>query len=217
MSKELHIPYIPSLETASIEDSSDLLSTFGVVSAIDTLNWNSVYPYRPITSFQIGYSSTALFIKYNVKESSLKAVYTTDQSPVHKDSCVEFFCQLEDTPTYTNFEFNCIGTCSASKRLGRSDGVVPFSTEEMLTIERFSTLGSKPFKEIEGNFSWELTVKIPFKLMGIVGNKIPKEIKANFYKCGDETSTMHFVSWAKIEAEHPDFHRPDFFGSLSFG
>ena len=41
-------------------------------------------------------------------------------------------------------------------------------------------------------------------------------IKANFYKCGDELQTPHFLSWNPINIEKPDFHRPDFFGSLEF-
>ena len=43
-----------------------------------------------------------------------------------------------------------------------------------------------------------------------------KEIKANFYKCGDELQTPHFLSWNPIQIEQPDFHRPDFFGTLEF-
>jgi hypothetical protein len=42
------------------------------------------------------------------------------------------------------------------------------------------------------------------------------EIKANFYKCGDELQTPHFLSWNPIEIDQPDFHRPDFFGTLEF-
>ena len=45
---------------------------------------------------------------------------------------------------------------------------------------------------------------------------IVKEIKANFYKCGDELQTPHFLSWNPIQIEQPDFHRPDFFGTLEF-
>jgi hypothetical protein len=37
---------------------------------------------------------------------------------------------------------------------------------------------------------------------------------ANFYKCGDELSVPHYISWAPIEAEKPNFHRPDCFGKM---
>ena len=39
-------------------------------------------------------------------------------------------------------------------------------------------------------------------------------IKANFYKCGDETEHLHYGMWSRCETEKPDFHRPEFFGTL---
>lgn len=214
--KKLEIPFIPSLNETNIENAGNILDEFGTNSAIEVLNWPEQYNYKPITSFRIGRSDDAIFIKYIVSGTSLKAVYTEDQSPVHEDSCVEFFCMPEGATKYTNFEFNCIGTCSASSRKGRSEDVVPFSKEDMATIERYPSVGRKPFKEMEGMFTWDLTVKIPFKLMGIDSNNLPEKIRGNFYKCADDTVSMHFVSWAPINTENPDFHRPEFFGELVF-
>ncbi len=216
MNKKLEIPFIPSLNNSGIEDAAAVLDDFGKKSAIDTLNWPEQYNYKPITSFKIGHSDDAVFIKYSVIGTMLKAVYTEDQSHVHEDSCVEFFCMPEGAEKYTNFEFNCIGTCSASSRKGRSEDVVPFSKEEMVEIERYPSIGNKPFTEMEGMFEWDLTVKIPMKLMGIDPENLPEKIRGNFYKCADDTESMHFVSWAPIQTENPDFHRPEFFGDLYF-
>ena len=55
---------------------------------------------------------------------------------------------------------------------------------------------------------------IPFSLIGIDKHHIPTSLKANFYKCGDLTAHTHFLSWSPIDAPKPDFHRPDFFGTL---
>lgn len=214
--KTLHIPFLESLDTVTIENAAPILEENGQCSKIEILNWPEQFNYNPITYFCVARSSTAFFINYTVKGSMLKAVYTEDQSPVHEDSCVEFFCMPEVADSYTNFEFNCIGVCSASKRKGRSEDVVPFSKEEMATIERFSSIGKKPFKEMEGIFEWELTVKIPFDLMQIDPKNLPAKIRANFYKCADDTNSVHFVSWAPIATENPDFHRPEFFGELVF-
>ena len=41
-------------------------------------------------------------------------------------------------------------------------------------------------------------------------------MKANFYKCGDKLQTPHFLSWNRIDLPSPNFHRPDFFGTLEF-
>lgn len=214
--KKLEIPLIQELNNTTVDMAGDILDESGFQSAIEILNWPDQYSYKPITSFLIGRSSDAVFIKYNVKGTMLKAVYTEDQAHVHEDSCVEFFCMPEGAEKYTNFEFNCIGTCSASSRKGRSEDVVPFPKEAMASIERYPSIGNKPFTEMEGMFEWDLTVKIPMKLMGIDPENLPEKIRGNFYKCADDTESMHFVSWAPIHTENPDFHRPEFFGELYF-
>lgn len=214
--KKLYVPYLEKLNTCDIQIAGDVLEEGGKLDVVEYLNWASQYPYRPITYFFIARSDNAIFIKYSVKGTMLKAVYTEDFSPVHKDSCVEFFCMPEGAEKYTNFEFNCIGTCDASSRKNRTDDIVKFTDEEMKSIERYPSMGKKAFKEIEGMFEWELTVKIPLKLMGLDGANLPEKIRGNFYKCADDTDSMHFVTWAPITTENPDFHRPEFFGELYF-
>ena len=35
-------------------------------------------------------------------------------------------------------------------------------------------------------------------------------------KCGDDLTVPHFLSWNPIKTEKPDFHRPEFFGTVKF-
>ncbi len=212
--KKIKVPYIKEFDNKSLKECSQLIQELGTTSTIEVLNWQNDYPDAPITFFDIARSKEAIYIKYRVKDIDVKAVYTEDHSDVYKDSCVEFFCMPENAEEYTNFEFNCIGTCLASSRKGREEGVKPFSNEKMGMIERYSSLPKKPIKDLESGSEWELCVKIPFQLMGIDSNNLPNKIKGNFYKCGDETKTMHFVSWSPILTENPDFHQPNFFGEL---
>lgn len=214
--KTIHIPYIDQLNITDVEAAGDKLEELGSSDRIESLNWAKDYPYRPITYFYIGRSKQAIYIKYSVKGTMLKAVYTQDQEPVFKDSCVEFFCMKENAEKYLNFEFNCIGTCSSSRRKSRNEEVVRLTDEELKSIERYSTLGKRAFKEMEGMFEWELTVKIPFTLMDLDGENLPEKILANFNKCADDTDSVHYVSWSPIFTAMPDFHRPDFFGELYF-
>lgn len=214
--KTIDIFYNEALDNISIEKAGDILDDFGQRGNVELLNWVNDFSYRPITNFNIARSTNSIFIKFSVRGSMLRAIYSNDHDPVHEDSCVEFFCMPEESEKYTNFEFNCIGTCSASSRKSRIENVVPFSMEEMKTIERFPSLGRRVFKEMEGMFEWELTVKIPFKLMKIDPTNLPKKIRGNFYKCADGTDSPHYVSWSPIQTEKPDFHRPEFFGELFF-
>ncbi|MDD2286344.1 MAG: carbohydrate-binding family 9-like protein [Paludibacter sp.] len=187
----------------------------GDYEQIDAVNWPESYPLKPACKFNIVRSSSAFFIHFVVNEKQVRAIYSKDQDPVWQDSCVEFFCQLPGKESYFNFEFNCIGTCLATERKSRTEDINPLPAEKMSLIKRYASLGNEPFEEKKGNFDWTLTVEIPFSLLGINPNNLLESIKANFYKCGDETSAPHYVSWNPIEVENPDFHRPDFFGEIN--
>lgn len=115
-----------------------------------------------------------------------------------------------------NFEFNCVGTCLATSRKGKYIDVIPLSPNHLEEIERFSSLGREPFGVKEGETHWELTVKIPFRLLGVDPFDLPQKLMVNFYKCGDATAVPHYVSWSPIPIASPDFHRPEYFGEISF-
>lgn len=214
--KTLKIPYLEALNNIDVESAGDILEEDGQRDAVEILNWSTQYPYRPITNFTIARSNDSVFIKYNVHGSMIRAVYSNDQEPVNEDSCVEFFCQVPGNDKYMNFEFNCIGTCKASKRVSRNKDVTPFSKEELAMIKRYPSLGRRAFNEMEGMFEWEVTVKIPLRIMGIDPGNLPQKITGNFYKCADGTSYKHYVTWNPVKTEIPDFHRPEFFGELYF-
>jgi hypothetical protein len=214
--KQIKILYNDVLNDIELEAASELMDGFGHRDLVENLNWKETYPYRPITLFNIARSNDSIFIKYSVRGSMLRAIYSNDLEPVNEDSCVEFFCKLPDSDNYMNFEFNCIGTCNASKRKSKTEGVVRYTLDELAQIKRYPTIGRRAFNEMEGMFEWELTVKIPFTLMGIDPNNLPEKLLGNFYKCADGTDSPHYVSWSPIKTEKPNFHCPEFFGELIF-
>jgi hypothetical protein len=214
--KRLIIPYIKSLNGIKLEYAGEILENEGKREAVDKLNWAKAFPYRPITTFDIGYADDGIYIKYNVQGTMLRAIYENDQEPVYEDSCVEFFCKQPDSDYYMNFEFNCIGTCLAAKRKSRKEDVQRFSPDEMQLIERHSSLARRAFKEMEGMFTWDLVVKIPFSLLGFAEGEIPDKLLGNFYKCANGTESPHYLSWSPIQTENPNFHCPEFFGELWF-
>ncbi|HZK69194.1 MAG TPA: carbohydrate-binding family 9-like protein [Paludibacter sp.] len=214
--KQIKILYNDVLNDIELEAASELMDGFGHRDLVENLNWKETYPYRPITLFNIARSNDSIFIKYSVRGSMLRAIYSNDLEPVNEDSCVEFFCKLPDSDNYMNFEFNCIGTCNASKRKSKTEGVVRYTLDELAQIKRYPSIGRRAFNEMEGMFEWELTVKIPFTLMGIDPNNLPEKMMGNFYKCADGTDSPHYVSWSPIKTEKPNFHCPEFFGELIF-
>jgi len=67
--------------------------------------------------------------------------------------------------------------------------------------------------------SWTVRYRVPLMLFKIYYGDTVKprlEGRANFYKCGDETEFPHYGAWSPPRTEAPDFHRPEFFGTIIF-
>lgn len=183
---------------------------------VSVVNWPT-YPYQPEVAVRIAHTSDTILLHYKVTEQSIRARYGKDNGNVWTDSCVEFFSMPAGDGIYYNLECNCIGTVLLAAGMERNNRE-PASPEITEQIKRWSSLGSEPFEERVGECLWEIALLVPctvfFKhhiteLDGV-------EMNGNFYKCGDELHTPHFLSWNPIRIEQPDFHRPDFFGKLEF-
>lgn len=213
----LTVKKIKAYCSVSAEDLSALLDKENVeFHAIDNVNWKE-YPYRPEVRFRIAHTYEAILLNYRVKEKSVRARYGEDGGSVWTDSCVEFFVIPANDGVYYNIECNCIGTVLVGVGKVRNDR--EHAPREVTSkIQRWSSFGSLPFEERIGECTWELSLVIPYPVFyhHEINSFGGIEIKGNFYKCGDELQTPHFLSWNKIEIDKPDFHRPDFFGNLRF-
>lgn len=211
----LQIPYLKTKELNQISQFAHALEKEAVLHTISVVNWAD-FPYKPKVNFRIGHSGDKIGIKFYVEEEAVRAAAIKINGEVYKDSCVEFFVSF-DGENYYNFEFSCIGTPHVAYGPGRHNRkFLPKKAIKQIELE--STLGKKPFDTRTGGFSWELNAVIPvssfvfdkgLKLSGL-------EASANFYKCGDELPTPHFVTWNPIGTEQPDYHRPEFFGKIKF-
>ncbi|MFA5200772.1 MAG: carbohydrate-binding family 9-like protein [Bacteroidales bacterium] len=185
---------------------------------LETLNWPEAFPYKPTASIRAAYSQHALFLQFRVTEEAVLATYEDDATARSwEDSCVEFFVQPSaDRPDYYNFEFTCIGTCLMGRGTGRA-GRYRYPVDVTSRIERHSTLGNKAFGLKKERTEWVLTVVIPWSIFDECDTPVAgRTMKANFYKCGDKTPVPHFVSWSPVLTAKPDFHRPEYFGTLLF-
>jgi hypothetical protein len=216
---EMKTVIIQKLEknTISADQVAALLNNNKIpFQTIASLNWNE-YPYQPEVSFRIAHDGTSIYLNYLVKEKSIRARYTKDNSMVWTDSCVEFFLLPADKKEYYNIESNCIGTLFFG--IGK-DGSYrePALPEFSNQIQRWSSLGDQPFEERIGDVEWELSLIIPTSAFfkGDIKNLSGQLMKGNFYKCGDDLISPHFLSWNPINTEKPNFHLPEFFGTLIF-
>lgn len=196
-------------------DSQDLDSVMELQAArfdVNTVNWPEVCSYAPLCSGRIARTEGSLVVDFRVSGLDLRAENKEDNGSQWEDSCVEFFVQDPDGSVYYNFEINALGkvlACAGPDRHNRTRR----PAEEMESIARFASV-KKLDGVKEGLQNWRVCIIIPFELIGIDPENLPKSIRANFYKCGDLTAHPHFVSWNPIDIPNPDFHRPEFFGEL---
>lgn len=199
-----------------MEEISALLDGLNVRHRIGELNWRG-NGYSPEANFSIARTRNEILLKYYVRETWFKAEKTKTNQEVYEDSCVEFFVSPSDDGIYYNFEFNAIGTCLMGAGTGRHDRKRADSSV-IDEIRRLASAGNSPVSEIQGDFAWTLTLAIPFSTL-IYHNMDVREgsiFRANFYKCGDKLKMPHYITWNPVGTEKPDFHRPEFFGSLEF-
>ncbi len=181
--------------------------------------------HRPRTFVKLLYNATSLFGIFRVEDQYVRCVHTGFQSDVWRDSCVELFLQPKDRRWYFNFEFNCGGALLASyvtnpaRVDGRLQGFTPLKPEDDEKIRRFADLGPVVDPEIQTPLTWHLEFDLPWavlkKYMGQTGELQGSAWRANFYKCGNDTSHPHWVSWMPLAARN--FHEPGSFGTLIFG
>ncbi len=170
------------------------------------------------------YNRDGLFGLFQVLDRYVRCRRTGFQEAVYKDSCVEFFVQPKPESGYFNFEFNCGGAAlmyyitdpvrtaegfRAFTRLSKADG-------DLVRVR--TTLPQVVEPEIQAETTWYLQFFIPFSLLrkyaGEVKSSSEAVWRANFYKCGDETSHPHWAAWSPVD--ELNFHLPRCFGMLRF-
>lgn len=217
ISQSLVVNKIFVKDSISFESVSEALEENTKLNKVDWLEWKE-YSYKPQVSFRIAHDDSLMFLKYYVKEEHILAKQSEPNTAVHRDSCVEFFVDPMQDGNYYNFEFNCIGTTHLA--YGPRRGERTFIPAEMIKsqIKTWSTLGNVPFEEKSGIYEWEMVIVIPSSIFtyneGFSFSKLTSN--ANFYKCGDDTTKKHYLSWNPVKTPNPDFHRPEHFGLLKF-
>lgn len=214
--KQLNVKKVQVSAPVEAQDVPALMDRNGVeFQPIDQVNWKE-YPYKPQAAFRIAHTGKEILVNYRVTEASVRAVAAADNGKVWEDACAEFFVSPEANDFYYNFECNC-----AAKLLiqaGRPGDRPMADPAVVATVKRWSSLGSEPFEERVGECTWELALVIPATAffrhhLDTLDGKV---MKGNFYKCGDKLQTPHFLSWSPIRLEKPQFHCPQFFGTLNF-
>ncbi len=159
---------------------------------------------------QLSCDGSALHVRMTAQEKHIRATITGDLEQVCNDSCLEFFfAPKADDNRYFNFEWNKLGALSLSFGTLRATRVrqVPKKAQELFAFHAFDTADG-----------WGVEYQIPLSFLQTYypDYTFTGDAAGNFYKCGDETETVHYLSWNPMTSETPDFHRRGDFGTLHF-
>ncbi|MBL8088273.1 MAG: hypothetical protein JNM85_09440 [Chthonomonas sp.] len=185
----------------------------GAQLSIKSYAWQPTETWRPDTQVLLAHSPVGVLVAFEVHDQFLLGRYQGYDDPVYQDSCVEFFFnplpgRLEG---YYNIEVNVSGGVKFNYQ--RSRGVDRRTMPEGLLRDLRVDPGVIIDPEHGEPMVWRVSYVVPWEA---VSSEDSRDWRANFYKCCEDNSHPHFGSWSPIETESPDFHRPEFFGTLRF-
>jgi hypothetical protein len=178
----------------------------------------------PRVQAKLAYDDRAVYVIFRVDDRFVRAVARKHQDAVYKDSCVEFFFtpHADVGQGYFNLEMNCGGTMLLHyQRVPRQDPVL-LSETDLAKIDVAPSLPKIVDPEITDATRWTVAYRLPVDMFSkyfpaTIQRPAPGATwRANLYKCADDTSHPHWLTWSPVEFERPDFHRPQSFGSRVF-
>jgi hypothetical protein len=200
----------------------------------DKMPWRGIEPLQvknymgdkpehfPITQAKVAYDNTAIYVIFRVEDRYVRAVAGKNQGPVYLDSCVEFFFSPENDikEGYFNLEMNCGGTMLFHHQMEPRTRQTIISEQHIQQVEVAHTLPAIIDPEIDRDTIWIVEYRIPFSVLSNYHTFSTPEAgsvwRANFYKCADQTSHPHWLTWAPVDFPRPNFHLPQYFGILEF-
>ncbi|MFO7870834.1 MAG: carbohydrate-binding family 9-like protein [Kiritimatiellia bacterium] len=178
--------------------------------------------HMPDTGAKIAWRAGELFVIFRVEDRYVRATAQRDQESVCGDSCVEFFFTpgADVSAGYFNIEMNCGGTMLFHFQKARGEGRAVIAEKDCRRIERAHSLPGKVEPEITDPVTWTVEYALPADILEKyceVDRPAPGIVwRGNFYKCGDNTSHPHWLTWVRVGRPKPDFHVPGSFGVLKF-
>lgn len=189
------------------------------VLEIDNYPWYSAGK-KQRTTVRACYDAENIHLIFECEDVHIAASAREPNGPVCQDSCVEFFAGPPDTGQYFNLEINCCGDILLGYGQKRQNRILA-DPALIRQIEVATTVQERPKHESPDDDGWILQVRLPLEVLNrLTGQAIKpspgERWRANFYRCGGRTDPQ-YACWSPIQTPSPDFHRPEFFGTITFG
>ena len=176
----------------------------------------------PKVQAKVRYDADNIYVIWRVDDNYVVARQTRHQHYVCVDSCVEFFFTPSGDPKdagYLNLEMNCAGVMwLACHAPGRADVMLP--PEDLAKLEVATSLKGPILEEIARPTMWTVEYRLPVSILEkyskVARPRPGVSWRANFYKCADDSSHPHWLTWSEVIWPRPSFHLPQYFGTLQF-
>ena len=182
----------------------------------------TVSAFKPSVEAKMMYDQDNVYVIFHVKDRFVRSLVQEYNGNVSGDSCVEFFFAPDSNfpLRYFNLEINAGGTPLIYYISKPWSEFVKLESTEIKEIEIAHSLPSKVDPEITDPVSWTIEYRIPISMLSKFSNvsrPAPGIVwKANFYKTGSQTSNPNYLTWNVVDNPKPNFHLPQFFGTLIF-
>ena len=190
------------------------------VHKVETPNWETIpeatlwhAPWRTPNSVearaQLCHNGQVLFLRMEAKETDILARLTGPLDQVCNDSCLEFFfAPMQADARYLNFEVNPLGNVYLGFGAERP-------TRVRQIVKKPAPFRTETFRTEDG---WGFVMELPLSFVRLYFPEaaFARTAACNFYKCGDETVSPHYLAWNPLSSDKPDFHRRWDFGTIEF-
>jgi len=171
------------------------------------------------TTVRMLYDPQALHVQFRCRDRHVSARATRLNGEVYLDSCVELFAMPSGGGEYFNLEINCCGCMHLGWGAGRP-GRRLVGPELARRVRIATSVASATKDASDDDRGWWVAVSLPFAALSeFAGRRIepgPGEAwRANLYRCGGQIDDQ-YACWSPIDWPRPDYHRPEFFGTLLF-
>jgi hypothetical protein len=191
------------------------------VKEFEITNYMGKVPaFKPVTKVKMMYDNENVYVIFHVDDRFVRLRSKGFNSKVFEDACVEFFFSPDSSKplAYFNLETNAGGT--ALMGYHEQGKVVDYLPPSDIKLEIAHTMPQNLDEEIKEPVSWTLEYRLPIstlkKYSNVTNPAKGVEWKANFFKTSSKNSNEHYITWSFVNNRTPQFHLPQFFGTLKF-
>ncbi len=178
--------------------------------------------FTPTVQARMMYDNENLYVIFRVNDRYVRCLVTEICGPVYEEPAVEFFFSPDPAfpDRYFNLEINCGGTPLMNYNDFSTKQRNPLDVEDIRKVEIAHSLPQIVDPEITEPVTWTIEYRIPLEMLARYSKiLLPKpgiEWRANFYNIAEKGTNIHFLTWSPVNNPVPNFHLPQFFGTIRF-